>query len=283
VAQILIPIPARDFDPTETAVPWLILSKAGHKVTFVTPDGKPGVADDIMVTGEGLDPWGLIPGLKKLVMFGRLLRANKEARAAYAAMIASAEFNAPLRWEDAKATDYDGLILPGGHRARGMRAYLESADVQRLTVEFFRAGKPVGAICHGVLVAARAIDPATGRSVLYGRKTTSLTWALEKSASLLGRIIRFWDPFYYRTYPDPTGQAAGYMSVQAEITRALVNPSDYCDVPKGAPDYRRKTSGLARDSEVDDSPAFVVRDGNYVSARWPGDAHAFARALAEML
>ena len=36
----------------------------------------------------------------------------------------------------------------------------------------------VGAICHGVLVAARRIDPATGASVLRGRRTTALTWQL---------------------------------------------------------------------------------------------------------
>jgi hypothetical protein len=28
---------------------------------------------------------------------------------------------------------------------------------------------------------------------------------------------------------------------------------------------------------------FAVIDGNYVSARWPGDAHRFSRALADLL
>jgi hypothetical protein len=27
----------------------------------------------------------------------------------------------------------------------------------------------------------------------------------------------------------------------------------------------------------------VVRDGNYVSARWPGDAHTFAKTFAAVL
>jgi putative intracellular protease/amidase len=283
MASILIPLPSKDFDPTEAAVPWLVLIKAGHQVRFATPDGNPAMADDFMVTGEGLDLWGFIPGLKKLVLFGRMLRANAAGRRAYAAMIASPEFRAPIRWDAARAETYDGLILPGGHRARGTRAYLESVTLQKLTVDFFRTGKPVGAICHGVLVAARAIDPATGKSVLYGRKTTSLTWALEKSGAMLGRVIRFWDPFYYRTYRDEAGQAAGYMSVEAEVNRALADPSDYLDVPKDAPDYRRKTSGLARDSDSDATCAFVVRDGSYVSAHWPGDSHAFAKAFGELL
>jgi putative intracellular protease/amidase len=40
---------------------------------------------------------------------------------------------------------------------------------------------------------------------------------------------------------------------------------------------------MARDTFDDDRPAFVVRDRNYVSARWPGDAHTFARTFAAML
>jgi len=55
------------------------------------------------------------------------------------------------------------------------------------------------------------------------------------------------------------------------------------DVLETDPEYRRKTSGLQRDSLNDTRPAFVVRDRNYVSARWPGDAHTFAKTFACML
>ena len=48
-------------------------------------------------------------------------------------------------------------------------------------------------------------------------------------------------------------------------------------------DYRRKTSGLVRDTMDDATPAFVVRDRNYVSARWPGDVHTFAKTFAGLL
>jgi len=73
------------------------------------------------------------------------------------------------------------------------------------------------------------------------------------------------------------------MSVQQEVTRALARPEDFRDVPKDDPQYRRKTSGLVRDSIEDESPAFVVRDRNYVSARWPGDVYTFAKTFAGML
>ena len=283
MAKVLIPIPARDFDPTEVAVPWRILTRLGHQVVFATPDGRAGAADELTLTGRGLDPWGWIPGLKRLPLIGRALRANCDARAAYAEMARDPAFQSPLAWNAVDAGAFDGLILPGGHRARGMTEYLESPVVQALVVAFFQAGKPVGAICHGVLVAARARDPATGRSVLYGHKTTALTWSLERSAARLGGFGRFWDPHYYRTYREKPGEPAGYMSVQQEVTRALANPADFLDVPPDAPGRARKTSGLARDSDTDPSPAFVVRDRSYVSARWPGDAHLFARTFAELL
>ena len=123
----------------------------------------------------------------------------------------------------------------------------------------------------------------SGRSVLFGRKTTALTWALERKAALTGRIARFWDPHYYRTYQEKPGQPAGFMSVQQEVTRALAAESDFIDVPETSPNHRKQTSGMHRDSRHDSSPAFTVRDGNYLSARWPGDVFTFAQTFAAML
>jgi putative intracellular protease/amidase len=282
MAKVLIPLPRRDFDPSEAAVSWGVLKRLGHSVTFATPDGQPGEADDMMLSGEGLDVWGFLPGLKHIVAFGRLMRANAEARAAYARMRDDPAYNAPLLWSQVRREDFDGLLLPGGHRARGMREYLESETLQRLVADFFAAGLPVAAICHGVLLAARSRG-AGGRSLLFGRRTTALTWALERAAWRVGRIVRFWDPNYYRTYEDGLGEPSGYMSVEQEVTRALAQPSDFIDVPRSDPDYRRKTSGMVRDTFDDERPAFVVRDRNYISARWPGDVHTFARRFAAML
>ncbi|WP_046972458.1 type 1 glutamine amidotransferase domain-containing protein [Dyella japonica] len=282
MAHVLIPVPHQDFDPSEVAVPWRILIEAGHRATFATPDGRVASADPIMLSGEGLDPWGFVPGLRKLRLFGLLLRANADARRDYAALERDVAFNAPIAWDAIDTERFDGLLLPGGHCARGVRSYLESEQLQRVAAAFFAADKPVAAICHGVVLAARSRG-ADGRSMLHGRRTTALTWALEKSAWSLTRVTRFWDPHYYRTYPDGAGQPAGYMSVQQEVTRALARPDDFLDVPADATHHRRKTSGLVRDSDTDDTPAFVVRDGNYVSARWPGDVHQFARQFAALL
>jgi putative intracellular protease/amidase len=282
MAKVLIPIPHRDFDPSEAAIGWSVLTRLNHSVAFATPDGKPGRADELMLTGEGLDIWGFVPGLRHLVAVGALMRANADARRAYAAMEDDPAYKTPLTWRDVRRQDFDGLLLPGGHRARGMRDYLENDVLQQLTADFFAADLPVAAICHGVLLAARS-RAADGRSVLYGRRTTALTWSFERKAEMVGRVVRFWDPSYYRTYQDAPGQPHGFMSVEQEVTRALARPQDFLDVPPDAPDYRRKTDGLSRDTFDDSRPAFVVRDGSYVSARWPGDAFTFAKTFAAVL
>jgi putative intracellular protease/amidase len=282
MAGILMPLPRCDFDPSEAAISWRVLKRLGHTIVFATPDGQPSRADDLMLTGEGLDFWGLLPGLRHVIAVGRLMRANRDARDAYAAMENDAAFRTPLAWDQIRRADFDGLLLPGGHRARGMREYLESDILQNVVADFFAADLPVAAVCHGVLLAARS-RRGDNRSVLYGRRTTALTWSFERQAWRVGRIVRFWDPDYYRTYPDAPGQSFGFMSVQQEVTRALARPQDFLDVPPDTPDYRRKTSGMVRDTFDDERPAFVVRDGNYVSARWPGDAHTFAKTFAAML
>ena len=198
-------------------------------------------------------------------------------------MVATPELAHPTRWDDIDLDTVDGLLLPGGHRARGMRPYLESRRLQAVIVDAFRRDLPVAAICHGVLLAARSIDPDTGRSVLHGRKTTSLTWRQERLAAAIGRIVRCWEPGYYRPYPDVPGQPPGHMSVQSEVTRALARPEDFIDVHTADPAARTKSDGRHRDCVGDQRAAHVVQDGNYLSARWPGDAHTFATRYASLL
>jgi hypothetical protein len=74
MARILIPLPRRDFDPSEVAVSWRILHNDGHRVIFATPDERVASADELMVSGMGLDPWGWIPGLRRLRLMHRFAR-----------------------------------------------------------------------------------------------------------------------------------------------------------------------------------------------------------------
>jgi putative intracellular protease/amidase len=281
--KVLMPLPHTDFDPSEAAVTWRILAAAGHDVVFATPDGRAAQADPVMVTGIGLDFWSRVPGLRQLKLVGLALRADRNARLAHRELVDNAAFCKPLRYAALEHAGFGALLLPGGH-AQGMREYLESDLLQRVVAGFFDAGKPVAAICHGVVLAARSISLRSGRSVLYGRRTTALTWKLEHGAWLVSRYAgRWWDRDYYRTYREEAAEPADYRSVQAEVTRALARPEDFLDVPADATDRLRKASGLFRDSPLDSRPAFVVRDGNYISARWPGDVHTFARTFAAVL
>ena len=137
MARVLFLLPALDFDPSEAAVSWQVLVNAGHVVRFATPDGRPAVADDMMLTGRGLDLWGQIPLLRNLPLLGLLMRANRDARQAYAKMIVDPNYVAPQRWDAIDPMAFDALLLPGGHRARGMRNYLESDILQRLSSPIF--------------------------------------------------------------------------------------------------------------------------------------------------
>lgn len=120
--------------------------------------------------------------------------------------------------------------------------------------------------------------------MLYGRQTTALTWDLERSAWTLTRYWgRFWDGDYYRTYLEAVGEKPGFRSVEAEVKRALAQDNDFLKPHPESPHFWRKTNAIHRDSLFDSRPAWVVQDGNYLSARWPGDVHTLARRFAAVL
>jgi putative intracellular protease/amidase len=245
-ARVLIPLPDHDFDVTEVAVPWHILTSAGHQVTFATERaGTVPAADPRLLTG---------------VLFGQL-GAAAEARRFYREMTGSLEFRGTMGWGEIDPATFDGLILPGGHAPR-MRQYLSGYALQQKVAQFWALRRPVGAICHGTLVLARTRDPATGRSLLAARRTTCLPRYMERSAFLLTawRLGR-----YYRTYP---------AYVQDEVIAALDSPAQFVRGPRVL---------TARGTADDDSAAFVLQDGNYLSARWPGDAYLFGRRFVDML
>jgi putative intracellular protease/amidase len=244
VATVVFPLPDRDFDVTEVAVPWKLLREAGHDVVFATEAGATPACDPLLITG---------------VVFGKL-GARPEPIAFYRELEADAAFIRPRRWADCAADRFDALFLAGGH-AQGMRQYLGSEVVHRLTAAFFAADAPVAAICHGVLVAARARRD-DGASVLHGRRTTCLPKYMERAAY----FSTFWRRGrYYRTYPS---------YVEDEVRAALARPEDFARGPRTL---------SKRGTRIDHTDAFVIDDGRYVSGRWPGDAYLIAERLIERL
>nr|WP_168514498.1 type 1 glutamine amidotransferase domain-containing protein [Streptomyces sp. S1D4-11]QIZ00165.1 thiamine biosynthesis protein ThiJ [Streptomyces sp. S1D4-11] len=245
--RVLMPVPDRDFDVTEVAVPWRILTDAGHEVVLATEHaGTRPAADPRLLTG---------------VLFGQL-GAAEEPRRFYEQLTRAPEFTTSVSWAEADVMEYDGLLLPGGH-APGMRQYLGSTALHQQIARFWALGRPVGAICHGVLVLARARDLTTGRSVLADRRTTCLPKYMERTAyfTTAWRLGR-----YYRTYP---------AYVEDEVRAALADPETQ---------FARGPRTLTRrGTAADDTDAFVVEDGRYLSARWPGDAYLFARRYLALL
>lgn len=96
----------------------------------------------------------------KLGLLKGLLKARRDAVDAFLKMEKCVAFCQPMPYNQLKVSDFDAILLSGGHD-KGVREYLESEILQNLVVEFFNHKKPVGAICHGVVLAARSIDPAT--------------------------------------------------------------------------------------------------------------------------
>lgn len=242
---VLFPLPDSDFDVTEVAVPWKLLTESGVDVVFATEKGAPPAADPLLLTG---------------VLFGQL-GAEPEPKAFYGELTAAQAFREPGSWLDIDFDHFDGLFLAGGH-APGMRQYLGSEELQQKLAAYFLAGRPVAAICHGVLPLARAVDATTGLSVLHGRQTTCLPKYMERvayglTAWKLGR--------YYRTYPE---------YVEDEVRSALAEAEHF---------HRGPTHLMARGTRDDHGPAFVVEDGAYVSARWPGDAYLIAERFLDRL
>jgi putative intracellular protease/amidase len=244
--RVLIPLPDRDFDVTEVAVPWRLLRDAGHQVVFATEQaGTVPAADPRLLTG---------------VIFGRL-GAAPQAKDFYAELTSAPEFISTVGWAGLDPAGFDGLLLPGGH-APGMRQYLGSPVLREQVARFWALRRPVGAICHGVLVLARTRDGG-GRGILADRTTTCLPKYMERVAYLttswrLGR--------YYRTYP---------AYVQDEVQAALADPRSQFQ--------RGPLTISARGTATDDTAAFAVTDRNYLSARWPGDAYLFARRFCDLL
>jgi len=233
--HVLIPLPDTDFDPTESATPWRVCAERGWRATFATEHGQVAAADHRLLMGFVHGPLG----------------AGPMGLCDYKRMSVAPEYQKPIRYDEIDVGEYDAVLLTGGH-APGMKQFLESKVLQEKVVDFFKQDKGVGAMCHGLLVLARAIDPATGKSVLYDYKTTSLTREQEQIGDastfwLLGRRFRTYDTY-----------------VEDEIRAALK-------------DTRQYSKGLMPFPHV-------VVDRNLVTSRyWLFDVVPYSIAFAEMV
>lgn len=230
--SILMPLPDYDFDPTEASIPWKACTARGWNVAFSTEHGNVPQADPHKLKGP-------LPGL---------LSAGAKALAAYSQMAQEPAYQRPIPYADIDPDQYQALLLPGGDGPR-MRQYLESPLLQSKVLQFWQQGKLIGAMCHGILVLARTIDPQTGRSVLHGRKVTAVPKSLDR--------------FAYRI--DSWLLKRGYIMysccVAEEVRACLERPEDFSN----------GSSILV---------PYVVSDGNLITSRWYVDAELFSERFA---
>ena len=247
MASVLMVLPNIEFDPTESCIPWKVLTDAGHQVFFATGNGKAAVCDQLTLTGDGLPSH-----LSSLL-------AKPENIVIYEQMEADNNFNNPTAWADIKPEDFDALVLPGGH-APGIKPYLEAPAVFDICRNFFARKAPVCSVCHGILALSRT-KREDGKSVLHGYKVTGLNNFQEKIAIKMTRKSM---GGHYQTYPQ---------TVQDEVSEVLASPKDFKSGPMlpayGSADKPQK--------------GFIVEDQHLVCARWPGDVYKLAHAFTAML
>ena len=126
---------------------------SGKKVAFLATDGVEQV--------ELTEPWKAVEaegGSPELVSLD-----NGEIQG-FEHLEHGDKFGVDRAVSDAKAGDYDGLVLPGGvANPDFLRADDDAVSFVR---DFFEAGKPVAAICHGPWTLVEA-------DVVRGRRLTS--------------------------------------------------------------------------------------------------------------
>jgi protease I len=79
------------------------------------------------------------------------------------------------------------------------------------------------------------------------------------------QLTRLWLDDYYLTYPETT--------TEDELVAALASKTQF--VAGSLP--------IARDDLQHLSRGFIIKDRNYLSARWPGDIYNFSLKFIDML
>ncbi len=104
-----------------------------------------------------------------------------------------------LAFKDVVPTDYDALLLPGGRAPEYIRILPE---VEQIVRHFFDFGKPVAAICHGVLLIS-------SYGLAKGRKMTTFP------------IVS----------PDLMMAGAEYVDQEVVVDKNLITSRTYFDLP----------------------------------------------------
>jgi putative intracellular protease/amidase len=140
----------------ELQAPWDALKRAGHHVTLGTRTGKTPLPIMVSMDPEFIDP---LQGYQ-VNPVDVVYRTNE--------LLDNGEWDNPLLIEDANPDDYDALVIVGGPGAA-----LDLAGnrlLHKLILDFYKSGKPIGALCYAVACLVWTRDPDNDfKSIIYGR------------------------------------------------------------------------------------------------------------------
>ena len=150
----------------EFAAPYYVFKDDGADITLASPKG----------CQPPLDPKSDDPDAQT--------EATKRFKADPAGQAALAH---TLKLSDIKATDYDALFYPGGHGPLWDLA--EDPDSIALIENFYKAGKPVAAVCHAPAVF-RHTKSSDGKPLVQGKSVTGFSNS-EETAVGLEKVVPF--------------------------------------------------------------------------------------------
>jgi putative intracellular protease/amidase len=130
---------------SEFAEPFAVFQKAGCDVVVASPHGGPAPVDP---------------------------RGYPKADEIAVARDALARLNATRKLAKMHNDDFDGIFMPGGHGP--MFDLAADPEVKRLIADFWAAGKPVGAVCHGP-ASLLQVPLGDGSTLLRGKRVTGFT------------------------------------------------------------------------------------------------------------
>src|SRR5687768_7448633 len=160
----------------------------------------------------------------------------------------------------------------GAVRARTARAH-GARQRDRRGTQLRRRGRPLrlGEVARRFVPAREGADRATDRAKRVARERPMVACLQRRDSSGAQRArVSGEGPRRLRR------RGGGLATVPLKQVRAaLADPTVQFE--------RGPRVLMARGSETDEGPSFVVEDGRYVSGRWPGDSYRLARALIARL
>jgi len=150
----------------EFSTPYYLFKKAGFEITLASPKGGQPPIDPRSDTRDTQTP--------------SVLQYKNDRR-----LLDQMANTIPL--SDVNAKDFDVVFYPGGHGP--LWDLTNDEDSIRLIESFWKAGKPIGAVCHGPAVLLHAKDEKEGL-LLNGKKVTGFS-NTEEEAIKLTKVVPF--------------------------------------------------------------------------------------------